>query len=83
MWAKAQPGYVAWNRNKHRLTLDLADPNARGQFDALVAGADVVMFDHGPSALAALSLEAAPLRASNPRLIHLWVPPYGTSGEWS
>ncbi|HEX4198190.1 MAG TPA: CoA transferase [Caulobacteraceae bacterium] len=33
------PGAVAWNRNKHRLSLDLATERAR--FDALAAGADV------------------------------------------
>jgi crotonobetainyl-CoA:carnitine CoA-transferase CaiB-like acyl-CoA transferase len=81
--AKAEPGYVAWNRNKHRLTLDLADRNERGRFDALLAGADVAVFDHGPSELARLDIEAAALTAGNPRLIHLWVPPYGTTGAWS
>ncbi len=81
--ARDIPGYVAWNRNKYRLTLDLADPEARHRFDTLLAGTDVVVFDHGPSDLAALGLEAATLTAANPRLIHLWVPPYGTSGAWS
>ena len=81
--ARAQPGYIAWNRNKHRLTLDLANRNDREQLDALLPAADVVVFDHGPSALAALGLDAATLTAANPRLIHLWVPPYGTTGAWS
>jgi len=81
--AKDWPGYVAWNRNKHRLTLDLAAEADRQRFDSLLAGADVVVFDHGPSDLAALGLGAAALTAANPRLIHLWVPPYGTSGTWS
>jgi crotonobetainyl-CoA:carnitine CoA-transferase CaiB-like acyl-CoA transferase len=81
--AKNLPGYVAWNRNKHRLDLDLADADERERFGTLLAGADVVVFDHGPTELARLGLEAAALTASNPRLIHLWVPPYGTAGEWS
>ena len=79
--ASAAPGFVAWNRNKHRLTLDLATERAR--FDELLAGADVAMFDHGPTALASLGLQAETLTAANPRLIHLWVPPYGTKGGWS
>ncbi|HEY5009091.1 MAG TPA: CoA transferase, partial [Caulobacteraceae bacterium] len=79
--AKNLPGYVAWNRNKHRLTLDLVVE--RHRFDDLLTNADVVVFDHGPSALAALGLEAAALTAANSRLIHLWVPPYGISGAWS
>jgi crotonobetainyl-CoA:carnitine CoA-transferase CaiB-like acyl-CoA transferase len=81
--AKTQPGYIAWNRNKHRLALDLADPDGRARFDGMLAGADVAVFDHGPSELARLGLEAAALTAANPRLIHLWVPPYGTTGAWS
>ena len=81
--ARERPGYVAWNRNKHRLTLDLADADERERFGTLLAGADVAVFDHGPTALAALGLKADALIAANPRLIHLWVPPYGTSGVWS
>jgi len=81
--AKDKPGYIGWNRNKSTLTLDLAAPADRARFDALLAGADVAVFDHGPTALAALGLEAGALTAANPRLIHLWTPPYGTTGAWS
>jgi crotonobetainyl-CoA:carnitine CoA-transferase CaiB-like acyl-CoA transferase len=79
--ARDAPGAVAWNRNKHRLSLDLT--TERGRFDELLAGADVVVLDHGPTALARLGLQADALMAANPRLVHLWVPPYGTVGEWS
>src|ERR1700679_4384025 len=59
--AKNLPGYVAWNRNKHRLDLDLADADERERFGTLLAGADVVVFDHGPTELARLGLGAAVL----------------------
>jgi crotonobetainyl-CoA:carnitine CoA-transferase CaiB-like acyl-CoA transferase len=81
--AKDRPGYVAWNRNKSTLTLDLAAEADRARFDGLLAGADVAVFDHGPTALAALGLEGSTLAALHPRLVHLWVPPYGTTGAWS
>ena len=32
--AKTQPGYVAWNRNKHHLTLDLAE-DERAEISAI------------------------------------------------
>lgn len=78
---KDHPGYLAWNRNKQVVTLDLAT-----QADAalaLIAGADVAIFDHAPGALEALGLDGATLTAANPGLIHAWMPPFGTEGRWS
>lgn len=80
---KAHPGYLAFNRNKQVLTLDLASPADLDTARRLVAGADVAMFDHAPGALAPLGLDAGTLTAAHPALIHAWMPPYGTSGVWS
>jgi crotonobetainyl-CoA:carnitine CoA-transferase CaiB-like acyl-CoA transferase len=82
-WANGRPGYLAWNRNKAILPLDLAAPDDRGRFDRLLAAADVLVVDHGPAALAALALEGERLTAARPGLVHLWTPPFGTSGVWS
>jgi crotonobetainyl-CoA:carnitine CoA-transferase CaiB-like acyl-CoA transferase len=81
--AKDQPGYLTWNRNKKRLTLDLADAAERKRLAPLLAGADIAVFDHSPRDLEALGLDAETLLEANPRLIHLWTPPYGTTGRWS
>ena len=82
--AKDKPGYLTWNRNKRRLTLDLGvDSPDRERFEQLLAGADIAVFDHNPNALVRAGLTAEALMARHPRLIHLWMPPLGTSGRWS
>lgn len=82
-YARDEPGYLMWNRNKRRLTLDIEGTEDRARFEELLAGADVAVFDHSPNRLAAAGLDAETLRARHPRLIHLWTPPYGTTGRWS
>jgi len=81
--AKHLPGYITWNRNKKRLTLDLADEAGRGRFADLLTAADIAVFDHSPRDLETLGLDAETLAERHPRLIHLWMPPYGTTGRWS
>ncbi|HZZ90902.1 MAG TPA: CoA transferase [Caulobacteraceae bacterium] len=81
--ARKDPGYLTWNRNKKRLTLDLARSEERERLAPLLAAADIAVFDHSPRDLEALRLDAGSLIARHPRLIHLWTPPYGTTGRWS
>lgn len=80
---KDHPGYLAWNRGKQVLTLDIAQAADRDAAGALVAGADVAIFDHAPSRMTALGLDGATLTKAHPRLIHAWLPAYGTTGRWS
>lgn len=77
------PGYQAWNRNKQVLKLDLDRAADLARAKDLIAGADVAVFDHAPGKLAPLGLDAASLTEAFPGLIHVWMPPYGTSGPWS
>jgi crotonobetainyl-CoA:carnitine CoA-transferase CaiB-like acyl-CoA transferase len=81
--ARDAPGYLTWNRGKARATLDLEAPEDLARLRDLIAGADVAVFDHAPGRLEALGLDAATLLERNPRLVHLWVPPFGVSGPWS
>ncbi|MFI4976213.1 MAG: CoA transferase [Caulobacterales bacterium] len=81
--AKDHPGYLAWNRNKHRLTLDLAIEADRARLEELLAGADLAVFDQSPRTIAALGLDADQVTQRHPHLVHLWTPPYGTTGDWS
>lgn len=74
------PGYQMWNRNKRRLALDIAG-EGRERLEALLAAADVAIFDFSPRRMQALGLTDAAER--HPRLIRLWTPPYGTTGLWS
>ncbi|HEX5264686.1 MAG TPA: CoA transferase, partial [Phenylobacterium sp.] len=80
---KDHPGYLAWNRNKRVLKLDLETTAGLATARELVAGADVAIFSDAPGGLEVLGLDAATLTAAHPALIHAWMPPYGTSGRWS
>jgi crotonobetainyl-CoA:carnitine CoA-transferase CaiB-like acyl-CoA transferase len=77
------PGAAAWNRNKYALPLDLDAGPDRARFEGLVASADVVVLDQGPSRLAALELESGALVSRHCGLIVLWLPPFGVRGRWS
>jgi crotonobetainyl-CoA:carnitine CoA-transferase CaiB-like acyl-CoA transferase len=76
--AKDHPGYLAFNRNKQVVSLDLTAADGVAAARALIAGADVAIFDHAPGRLEALGLDAASLTAAHPALVHAWMPPYGT-----
>lgn len=80
---KEHPGYLAWNRNKQVVTLDLETSDGLAAATALVAGADVALFDQAPGRLEALGLDGPTLTAAHPALVHAWMPPYGTTGEWA
>ncbi|MEX1009361.1 MAG: CoA transferase [Acidimicrobiia bacterium] len=78
-----EPGYLAWNRNKRRVALDLMTPADLGVAKRLVADADVAMFDAAPGVLESLGLDGVALTRQHERLIHAWAPPYGETGRWS
>lgn len=80
---KDQPGYLAFNRNKRVVILDLDTADDLEQARELIAAADVVLFDHAPGVLERLRLDAPTLTAAYPSLVHAWMPPYGTQGVWS
>lgn len=43
----------------------------------------MAIFDPAPGRLEALGLDGPTLTAAHPNLVHAWMPPYGTTGEWS
>jgi crotonobetainyl-CoA:carnitine CoA-transferase CaiB-like acyl-CoA transferase len=79
----AHPGYLCWNRNKRRVSLDLKTYEGRHAARALVSRADVAVFDAYPGELEGLGLDAGTLTAANPGLLHVWMPPFGERGRWS
>jgi crotonobetainyl-CoA:carnitine CoA-transferase CaiB-like acyl-CoA transferase len=79
---QAAPGYLAFNRNKSVLRLDLGTAEGAARARALIAGADVALFDH-PVGQGPTGFDADGLTAAFPRLVHVWLPPYGTQGELS
>jgi crotonobetainyl-CoA:carnitine CoA-transferase CaiB-like acyl-CoA transferase len=80
---KDHPGYLCWNRNKQVVTLDFTRYEGLAQAKALLATADVAVFDWLPGELERRGLDAVSLRTRNPALLHAWLPPYGVAGRWS
>lgn len=67
--------FLALNRNKRSVVLDLTGAKGRAAVRAMAGKADVVVVDSPPDALAELGLDAESLRGENPRLIHAEIDP--------
>jgi formyl-CoA transferase len=84
---EAVPGvsaqFLAVNRNKRSLGLDLARPAGVAVLKELVATADVLVESHGPAAARRLGLDHETLAAINPRLIHCSISGFGSTGPYA
>ena len=76
-------GFLALNRNKRSLSLNLKHPRARDIFLRLASRADVVVENFRPGTMADLGIDDAVLRPHNPRLIYCSVSGYGQTGPYS
>ena len=74
--------FIAYNRNKRSLVLDLNQAKDRRTLERLVLRSDVLLDNFRPSALARLGLDSAALRARQPRLIHCSITGFGTTGPY-
>ncbi len=72
--------FLAVNRNKKSLTLDLKTREALDIVLRLVEGADVVIENFRPGTMDRLGLGYDALRAKNPRLVYCSISGYGQSG---
>lgn len=72
--------FLALNRNKRSITLDLKDPDDRERFMALVPGADVLVENFRPGVMARLGLDYASLAVHNPRLVYASISGFGQDG---
>ena len=72
--------FISRNRGKHSLPLDLKHRDAPRIIDALLARADVVLFNFRPGLAEELGLDYATLSARYPRLIVGSVTGFGTRG---
>lgn len=75
--------FLALNRNKKSITMDLRSARGREVLARLVAVADVTLTNMPPPALAKLGLDHASLKAANPRIITANVSAYGPEGPLS
>jgi crotonobetainyl-CoA:carnitine CoA-transferase CaiB-like acyl-CoA transferase len=72
--------YLAVNRNKRSLRLDLRANAGREVLRRLLAGGDVFIENFRPGSLGRLGFDDATITSINPALIHLAITGYGTSG---
>jgi len=72
--------FLALNRNKRSLALDLRRPGGAAAFLRLARGADVVLESNRPGVLQRLGLGWETLRSVNPRLVLCSITGYGQDG---
>lgn len=72
--------FLAVNRNKRSVTLDLKDPDDLAALRDLLAGADVLVENFRPGVMARMGLDAAALEDLNPRLVTLSITGFGEDG---
>ena len=66
---RATAGFHTWMRSKRSVVLDLEQPDDRASLEDLLAAADVVVHNHGPTRARELGLDDATLAARHPQLI--------------
>jgi glutaryl-CoA transferase len=72
--------YLAVNRNKRSMRLDLKADGGADVLRRLLTGADVLVENFRPGSLDRLGFDEATLESINPKLIHLAISGYGTTG---
>lgn len=73
-------GFLAVNRNKRSLALDLRNDAGRGVFRRLVEDADVVVENFRPGVMERLGLGYAELTAIKPSLVYCTISGFGSTG---
>jgi crotonobetainyl-CoA:carnitine CoA-transferase CaiB-like acyl-CoA transferase len=76
------PNFVAYNRGKRSVRLDLRGEPGRAILLKLIARADILLENFRPGVLEKLGLGPDILMGANPRLIHCSITGFGTSGPY-
>jgi crotonobetainyl-CoA:carnitine CoA-transferase CaiB-like acyl-CoA transferase len=76
----ASASFLAFNRNKKSIALDLRSPVGLEVARSLARQVDVVVHNFRPGAMARWRLDWESLRADNPKLIHCSFSAYGETG---
>src|SRR5579883_1405223 len=80
--AKSSHYYIAMNRGKRSITLDLKKKAAIGIVQRLAKTHDVLLTNYRPGVLERLGLGFDELRPINPRLIYAQASSWGPKGPW-
>jgi crotonobetainyl-CoA:carnitine CoA-transferase CaiB-like acyl-CoA transferase len=75
--------FLAFNRNKRSIAVDLKDPAVRERILELAADADVVIENFRPGVMDRLGFGYDDFRAVNPRIIYAASSGYGQTGPYS
>jgi crotonobetainyl-CoA:carnitine CoA-transferase CaiB-like acyl-CoA transferase len=76
------PHFIAFNRNKRSLTLDLRTDRGKLVMRRLLEGADVFLENYRPGVVERLGLDYPTVRAWNPRVIYCSISGMGQSGPY-
>src|SRR5436190_8903507 len=72
--------FLACNRNKKSITLDLNDADGKAIFDRLVGRSDILLENFRPDSARKLGLDPAALLKTNPRIIICSISGFGRTG---
>jgi crotonobetainyl-CoA:carnitine CoA-transferase CaiB-like acyl-CoA transferase len=75
--------FMAVNRNKRSLALDLKQPDGKAVLQRLIATADVLLTNIRPAALARLGFGYEACQEINPRLVYAAATGFGQDGPWA
>ncbi|MBE9603755.1 CoA transferase [Acetobacteraceae bacterium H6797] len=75
--------YLAMNRNKKSVTLDIGKPEGQALMKRLAAESDVLIENFKAGGLARYGLDYASLSEVNPRLVYCSITGYGQEGPYS
>jgi len=76
-------GFLALNRNKRSVEINLKSEAGREVFYELVRSADIVVENNRPGVAARLKIDYPTLAAINPRLVYASISGFGQTGPWS
>jgi len=74
------PHFLAYNRNKRSVVLDLTDERQKAELVRLITDADVLVDNYRPEVLERLGLSPQTLQEFNARLIHCSITGFGSQG---
>lgn len=77
------PAFLALNRNKRSVCLDLKSDQGRAQLYRLVRDADVVVENWRPGVAARLAIDYQTLAAINPALVYASISGFGQTGPYA
>lgn len=77
------PHFVAFNRNKRSVTLDLQTEDGKATLRRLLSGADVLLENFRQGVMDRLGFDAAEMRRSFPRLVWCSITGFGADGPYA